>query len=266
MGGASPTPQKKLQNLSAPIISVWLECWHGEVQSSWANLMRTLTTIGDKKVTTPGNPTKDEERLKRRFLFWFGIILCIGIAFVLNRSASIRFQSDLFARWYASRMLLEKGRDLYDVQNGEEVVAYKQIQTSALEAGFYYPAHLLVFLAPLSRLPFEFAHLTWTTAVLLFSFIGLWIVMQILDWPPTANQLAIFSLMALLFIPTVQNAIWSQFDSIVVISLALAYLYLVKGKYFLAGVWASAASLGRVSWVDARCVPCLSDISRRYRG
>ena len=183
--------------------------------------------------------TIDLDSQKRRLLFWFGVLLCVGMAIALNRSPAIRTQSDLFARWYASKQLLASGRNIYDIRNGQEVALYKNIPTTALEASFFYPAHLLVFVAPLSLLPFEVAHLVWTIAILLFLFFGVWIITDALRWPPTSNQLAFFILASLFFIPSLQVAIWSQFDTLAVLCLALAYLALRQERYFLAGVWAS---------------------------
>ena len=213
-----------------PYLSTYYFCWGGghpgAVESS-------------RQGQAVAESTENIEPQKRRLLFWFGVLLCVGIAFALNRSPAIRTQSDLFARWYASRQLLTSGRNIYDLRNGQEVARYKNIPTTALEAIFFYPAHLLVFVAPLSLLPFEVAHLIWTIAILLFLFLGIWLVTDALRWPPQANHLAAFILAALLFILSLQVAIWSQFDTLAVLFLALTYLACLQERYFLAGVWLS---------------------------
>jgi hypothetical protein len=180
-----------------------------------------------------------QEQKKRTLLFVFSVVLCFLIALVLNRSDQIRYQSDLFARWYAARQLIETGRNLYDIQNGMDVVEYKSLHTTPLEANFFYPAYLLVFVAPLAIINFSSSHLIWTFLVLLFLVLGIWILTTLLKWPPTINQLTAFLLASIFFIPTLQNAIWSQFDSIAVICLALCYLALCKGRFGIAGAWAS---------------------------
>jgi hypothetical protein len=179
------------------------------------------------------------ERKKSHILGAFCILFCLALAFVLNRSAEIRYQSDLFARWYAAQHLFEGGRQLYDAQNANEVILYKSRPTSALEAGFYYPAYLAVLLWPLTRLSFQGAHLLWTIAIQLMYISAIVIVAQVTHWPGSINKLTVFLLCCLMFIPFLQNTIWSQFDAIGVFCLSLSYLELQRGHYFWGGIWAS---------------------------
>lgn len=176
---------------------------------------------------------------KRWILFAFGILLCLGIGVALNRIPGIPYQSDLFSRWYATTKLLDSGRNVYDLQNGREAIQYKAAPTTPLEAGFYYPAHLLVFMVPLAVLPFWLAHLVWTVSGLLFLFLGVWIVTAEEAWPHTINQRTVFVLLSMLFIPVIQHAIWSQFDALGVAGLALSYRELRRGRYEWAGLWAA---------------------------
>jgi hypothetical protein len=48
----------------------------------------------------------------------------------------------------------------------------------------------------------------------------------------------VFLLLSIFFIPNLQNTIWGQFNTVSVISLALAYLSLRAGRYGLAGICA----------------------------
>lgn len=188
---------------------------------------------------TPGSSAAQIENQKRVLALGIFIILSIGIAVALNRYPAVRYRSDLFSRWYAARQLLQTQRNIYDIRNGEEAAAFKSTPTSALEAGFFYPAHLLILVAPLSLLPFEIANPLWTAALLIFLVLGTWLVSGRLDWPGNANRLAVYLLLALLYIPTLQNAIWSQFDAIAALGLALCYLALRQGSLFQAGAWAA---------------------------
>jgi hypothetical protein len=179
-----------------------------------------------------------EENRKRSLLFWFVLVLFVGIACALDRSQAIRYQSDLFARWYAGRMLFSTGRNLYDLANGVEAIAYKTLPTTPLEASFFYPAHLVLLLLPLIWLPFQWAHVLWTVCVQLFFFLGIWRLTRATGWPSRANQLLVFVLLALFFIPTIQQTIWSQFDTLGVLAMGMVYGELVREDYFYAGLWA----------------------------
>ncbi|HLA99693.1 MAG TPA: hypothetical protein VJL34_14695, partial [Anaerolineales bacterium] len=84
----------------------------------------------------------DTEKAKCSILLAIMVIVVSIITIQLNSIPSIRVQADLYSRWYATRQLIESGRNLYDVKNMEEVAGYKTIPTNPLEAGFFYPAHL----------------------------------------------------------------------------------------------------------------------------
>jgi hypothetical protein len=179
----------------------------------------------------------DLERQKMGVLAVVGFVFCLGMALTLNNIEWVRYRSDFFARWYAADKLLDEGRSLYDRRNGEEVVAYSGFP-DPLQAAFYYPAHLLLFMAPFSLLPYPLAHLIWTAAVQLFYLAGLALVMRRAGWPSSANGVALFMVPAVLFLPYFQHTIWGQFNTIAVLSLALCWYTLQREQYGRAGVWA----------------------------
>jgi hypothetical protein len=179
------------------------------------------------------------EPAKRKVLAIVTVLFCLGLAAILARSPTIPVQSDLFARWYAARELREQGRSLYDARNGEEVARLKSLPTSGLEAGFYYPAYLLVVTGPLSWLPFPAAHFIWTASGLLMLLTALWQVSAAWRWPSGSNGLAWLVFASIFFIPVLQHAIWSQFDVLGALGLALSLVSLRRGGFWLAGVWAA---------------------------
>ena len=181
----------------------------------------------------------DTEKAKTAILIIVLVIVVIAFTLQLNTLPSIRVQSDLFSRWYATRQLLESGRNIYDVKNMEEAVDNKTIPTTPLETGFFYPAHLLVFLAPLAILPYPVAHFIWTLAGQLFFLIGLWIIIREVHWPATLNKQTLIIFLALFFIPFIQHTIWSQFDTLAVIGIAMVFRQIRREHYFAAGLWAS---------------------------
>ena len=65
------------------------------------------------------------------------VIVVSMITIQLNSIPSIRVQADLYSRWYATRQLLESGRNLYDVKNMEEVAGYKTISHQSLRGRFF---------------------------------------------------------------------------------------------------------------------------------
>ena len=139
------------------------------------------------------------------------VIVVSMITIQLNSIPSIRVQADLYSRWYATRQLIESGRNLYDVKNMEEVAGYKTIPTNPLEAGFFYPAHLTIFLAPLVVVSYPMAHFIWTFVGQVFYLLGLWIIMNEVQWPSTLNKQTLVLFLALFFIPFIQHTIWSQY-------------------------------------------------------
>jgi hypothetical protein len=179
--------------------------------------------------------TVDDKR-KLLILGAVGLLFAIAFALVLNGNETARYKSDIFLRWYASEKLLSQGRNLYDMRNATEVATYAY--PSPWQTNYYYPAHMLLFTAPLALLPYRTAHLVWTVATQLFYLIGLWLVAREVGWPGSVAKFTIFMVAAVLFIPYFQHTIWGQFNTIGLLSLALCYVALRRGRYALAGVWA----------------------------
>jgi hypothetical protein len=177
----------------------------------------------------------------------------------------MRLKSDIFLRWYATGKLFEEGRNLYDTRNGREVDLLVYGHDSGLGVGYYYPAHLTVLVGPLALLPYRVAHIVWTIAVQLFYVAGLALLVWHVGWPRTVNQITIFFVMAILFIPAVQHTIWGQFNTIGVLSFALAFFALQKGRFGWAGIWAVGLTFKPQSYVLVISFLLLWALSSRNR-
>ena len=116
-------------------------------------------------------------------------------------------------------------------------MAANPIPTDPNRATFSYPAPLLIFTLPLVFLEYPTAHFIWLIAIQVFLFAGIYLLARRVGWPGTVNQLTVLLLLSIYFIPNLQNTIWGQFNTIGVISLALAYRALVNGKLLQAGIW-----------------------------
>ncbi len=184
--------------------------------------------------------TQQDTQKKKHILLLVGLLFSVGVAIILNRVPFIRNKSDIHLRWYATAQLFAEDRNLYDERNGLEVaqIVYggDPIHKST---NYYYPAHLLIFTGPLALLSYPTAHLVWTTAVQLFYLYALWQLIQNMQWPVTINQITLFLVAAVLFLPSLQHTIWGQFNTIGVLSFALSYLALRQEKYGWAGIWAT---------------------------
>lgn len=178
-----------------------------------------------------------EDRQKLIILSAVGLLFSIAFALLLNGNETARYKSDIFLRWYASEKLLSEGRNIYDARNAEEILDFAY--PSPFQPNFFYPAHMLVFTAPLALLPYRAAHLIWTLATELFYLVGLWLVAREVGWPRSVGKFTLFMAGAVLFIPFFQHTIWGQFNTIGLLSLALCYVALRRGRYALAGVLAS---------------------------
>ncbi|MBN1429649.1 MAG: DUF2029 domain-containing protein [Anaerolineae bacterium] len=165
------------------------------------------------------------------------VAMYIGIAITINRFEYTQLHSDLFSRWYATRMLLTEGRSLYDNVNTLEVSEIVGDLLIREQASFFYPAHLLIITAPLSLFPFPIANFIWLICIQFFYVFGLWIFAQDLGWPRNSNGIAILLVLASIFIPHFQHTIYGQFNTIGLFSLALTYYSLRRQHYFLSGLW-----------------------------
>jgi hypothetical protein len=187
-------------------------------------------------------PAQRLEQKKRILLIVSLLLLAVGIAVALNRVPFIRQKSDIFLRWYATRQLLQEDRNLYDARNGVEVhnLVYGEGRAER-ETNFYYPAILLVVTAPLSLLPYPAAHLLWTILGQLFFLGGVGLLIWATGYRLSTNRLSILLYALVLSVPYLQHAIWGQFNTIAVFSLALCLVALARNRDWLAGI--SAAGL-----------------------
>jgi len=180
------------------------------------------------------------ERQKMIVLAVVGLFVIVAFAVALNLSTTFsRFYSDIFLRWYAATKLFSEGRNLYDPQNATEMwqIAFGQ-NPWGYETNFFYPAHLLVFVAPLALLPYQTAHLIWTIIIQLFYFIGLWLIIRHSGWPSKSTAIGIFMALNFISLPYIFHTIWGQFNTIGMLGLALCFLALCDGRYALAGALA----------------------------
>lgn len=184
----------------------------------------------------------DTERKKLYLLIGVGIVFSLAWVSLLNRVEAIRLHSDLYPLWAATRNLLEQGRSVYDLQNGADMQAFFAGQVHFDDGLFYYPATLLVFLAPLAALPFQTAHFIWTLATLWMFFAGTWLVMAAVDWPRSVNGRTLLLALGTLSIPVWQHTIWAQFNSIAVLALGASLWQLHRGRYGWAGLLAAGLS------------------------
>ncbi|NIM96140.1 MAG: DUF2029 domain-containing protein [Anaerolineales bacterium] len=181
-----------------------------------------------------------EEKQAEKILIIVGIGFCVALAITLNLNKGIVYKSDLLPRWYATRQLITQGRNLYDPVNGME--AFETFAPSVLspeDASFFYPAHLILVMAGLALLPYRVAYIFWTFLGLFFYLLSIWLCMKTLQFPQSISQRTVVLVMAVLFIPALQHTIWSQFNTITVLSLSLSFAALRKGKFALAGVFAT---------------------------
>ena len=168
-------------------------------------------------ITKPDSP----DRTKRIVLAIVLTFYCVSFAYILTRQPLILVRSDHFSRWYAARMLFMEGRSLYDPKNGKEVVAMNTIPVDPIEGSFFYPAHLLLLIAPQVCLPYPIAHFLWVCLIQFFLISGLWLASNLTQWPRSTNFLTLLLFGSLFFIPNIQNILWGQFGTINLISLAL---------------------------------------------
>ncbi|MQC27246.1 MAG: DUF2029 domain-containing protein [Chloroflexi bacterium] len=180
------------------------------------------------------------DRSKLRLLALVGLLFILAIGFLLSRSEPIRLRADFTQLWFAGRNLLTEGRNLYSTENGSDLIRFTGIETNPYEGNFYYPAHLFVLYYPLALLPLQSAHFIWLLFIQICFFVGLWLVIRSAGWPPSTNQITLFLILATLFIPTIQNTLFGQVNTIAVLGISLVYLALRRGNFAWAGVWASA--------------------------
>lgn len=180
------------------------------------------------------------EHQKIIILLVITLLIIVVFALALNNSDTFnRLYSDIFLRWYASTKLLSEGRNLYDPRNADEMwkIAFGK-NPWGYETNFFYPAHILIFTAPLALLPYKVAHLIWTIIIQIFYFASLLLVIRRSKWPPKSTSIGVFIVLNVLFLPYIFHTIWGQFNTIGMIGLVLCFFALCDKRYALAGVFA----------------------------
>ena len=186
--------------------------------------------------------TDQQSRVKIVVLLLVCVLFSMTVAFLLSQQTQVLNRSDYLPRWYAAYRYVTESRSIYDPLNSLDVSSFNHSpselgeQSSNDLADFNYPAHLLLIVLPFVWLPYPWAFFIWLVIVQVFSIAGIFWLAKIESWPHTPNQLAVFIMMAILFIPSIQNTIWGQFNTISVISLVLVYINLRRQHYALAGV------------------------------
>lgn len=191
-------------------------------------------------ISQPANESAHLERQKLIILIVIGLLIMVGFSFFLNKSVEFnRLYSDLFLRWHATTKLFDEGRNLYDPQNATEMwdIAFGH-NPWGYETNFFYPAHLLIFIAPLALLPYQTAHFIWTILIQFFYMAALLLAMRVYNWPSRSNTIGAFMGLAFLSLPYIFHTIWGQFNTIAMLGLVLTCLALREDRYALAGALA----------------------------
>jgi hypothetical protein len=184
------------------------------------------------------SPENYRERQKLIILTIVGLLYSVGVAYFFQTLPTVRFTSDLFHRWYASRMLLTTGRSLYDWTNAYEVMSITH-WWHVYDLRYYYPAFLLLFTGPLSMIPYELAHVIWTVFGLWCLWLGMVIFARQLNPGLSVNHLTLLLVLMTTSVPALQHTLYAQFNTIGILALALTYRALRREQYLLAGVCAS---------------------------
>lgn len=193
------------------------------------------------------------------------VLFSLAFAYLLTQQPQVLVRSDYFARWYATQKLATEGRNLYDSRNGVEVDELNGLPADPVAGNFFYPPYVAALILPLVWAPYPLAHFIWLTAVQLFLVLGLLWVACLERWPRSANFLALFVLLALFFIPNLQNTIWGQFNTLSVISLSLVYRFLRRQRYVLAGLAALGLMLKPQAMLLALVFLLIWGLSERRR-
>lgn len=189
-------------------------------------------------MTEPPLPSADpQERLKLIVLFLVGLVYSISIAWFFATLPNQRYTDDFFPRWYASEKLLTTGRSLYDDHNATELVDIVGWPIAS-QLGYYYPAYLLLFTAPLALIPYELARFLWT-------FLGMWsvwgsILLMARSLTPqlSVNRVTVLLILTTISVPMLQHTLNAQFNAVGTLALALTYVALYRKRYLWAGFWA----------------------------
>lgn len=182
-------------------------------------------------------PADSQERQKTIVLLLVGVVYSVGVAYLFASLPNQRFTDDFFPRWYASKMLLDTGRSLYDWANATELVSIVGWPL-AYQLGYYYPAYLLVFTAPLAMIPYPAARFIWTAFGLWCLWAGVWLFARTHRPVLSLNRLTLLLVLVTTSVPVLQHTLNAQFNTPGVLALALTYRALCRQKYLPAGLWA----------------------------
>jgi hypothetical protein len=183
------------------------------------------------------NTLNSQERQKFMILIVIGLLYSLSVAYIFASLPNQRLTDDFFPRWHASKMLLTTGRNLYDWTNAREVSAFTGWPHTN-QLGYYYPAYLLLFTAPLSIIPYEVARFIWTVFGLWCLWLGTVIFARELTPNLSVNRLTLLLVLMTISVPVLQHTLNAQFNALGVLALALTWRALHQEKYLLAGVWA----------------------------
>jgi len=177
------------------------------------------------------------ERQKLMLLIIVGLMYSVALAWFFQGLPNAKLTSDFFPRWHASRMLLSTGRSVYDWANATEISAVTG-WPKLHQLGYYYPAYMLLFTAPLALLPYTVAHAVWVTLGLWFMWLAMFIFAR--DTAPrmSLNRLTLLLVLVTTSVPVFQHTLYAQFNTIGLLALALSYRALARQRYFIAGLWA----------------------------
>jgi hypothetical protein len=178
------------------------------------------------------------EQQKLAVLVIIGLFYSLSVAYFFQTLPRARLTSDLFPRWHASRMLLTSGRSIYDWENANEVSAVTG-WSKLHQLGYYYPAYMLIFTAPLAWLPYGAAHIIWVMLGLWFLWLSIFIFARLTAPNLSLNHLTLLLGLVTTAIPIFQHTLYAQFNSIGALSLALTYWALCRRRYLLAGLLAA---------------------------
>ncbi len=166
-----------------------------------------------------------------------GILYSIALAYFLQSLPRARLTSDLFPRWHASAMWLTTGRSIYDWANATDVSAVTG-WPHLNQLGYYYPAYLLLFTAPLAMMPYGVAHVVWVVFGLWCLWLGTFIMARQIKPDMSLNRLTLLLALITTAVPIFQHILYAQFNSMAVLALALIYRALRREQYLIAGLWA----------------------------
>ncbi len=182
--------------------------------------------------------SKQQDKQKIIALIAVGIIYSLILAYFFQSLPRFRLTSDLFPRWYASTMLLDTGRSVYDWTNASEVSAITG-WPHLNQLGYYYPAYLLLFTLPLAMMSYNWAYAVWVVFGLWCLWLGTFFLARQIKPDMSLNRLTVLLMLLTTSIPVFQHTLYAQFNSLAVLSLALIYRALYRKRYFTAGLWAA---------------------------